>query len=198
MGYHPNNIRFNNCIFFMVFMVVLCFIYKLVDLNKKVMSTETTLRVGDIVKNFSEKDKKNTELILDKLSVLGREYANMEDTATPERLEEIKRELGSYLTSLSTYLAKVKCYKFNNDYLEEERKQIKSEAVNMLVDNKGLSQSAAEKVVYAEDYYKQRVELLQQLKKFFWNVELKYDRYKDVLRSVYQSVSILTEEKRRS
>lgn len=163
------------------------------------MSTEEKdLRVEDIVKNFRPSDVDNTHLILNKLKLLGDEYASLQDTATPERLEEIKREMGSYLTSLSTYLSKVKCFKFNNDYLEEERKQIKSEAIELLVANDNLSPSAAEKVVYASEYYKKRVELLQRLKRFFWNVELKYDRYKDVLRSIYQSVSLLSEEKRRS
>lgn len=156
------------------------------------------LKVGDIVKNFKASDVENAKTLLDKLKGLGDEYAKLEDMATPERLEEMKREVGSYLTSLSTYLSKVKCYKFNNDYLEEERKQIKSEAIELLVANEGHSPSAAEKVVYASEYYKTRVALLQQIKRFFWDVELKYDRYRDVLRSIYQSVSVLTEEKRRA
>lgn len=161
------------------------------------MSEEkNTLKVGDIVKNFTDVEVKNTSLILNKLKELGDEYANLQDMATPERLEEMKREIGSYLTSLSTYYSKIKCYKSNHEYLEEERKQIKSDAIKLLVDNKSMSVAAAEKVVYSEDFYKDRVELLQKVKKFFWNVELKYQRYSETLRDIYQSVSQLAAEKR--
>lgn len=156
------------------------------------------LKVSDIVRNFTHDDLVNTMTILGELKEIGDEYADLNNPTTPDRLEEMKRKVGGYLTSLSTYYAKIKCYKFNNDYLEEERKQIKSEAVKLLVLNHGKSESAAEKVVYAEDYYKDRVELLQKLKKFFWDVELKYDRYRDVLRSIYQSVSNLKEERKYS
>lgn len=154
------------------------------------------LKVDDIVKNFTEKNKKDTEVYLNALSKLQAEYSNMEDMASPERLEQIKREMGSYLSSLSTSYSKIKCYKSNHEYLEEERKQIKSDAVRLIVDRDNLSVAAAEKIVYSEQYYKERVELLQRLKRFFWNVELKYQRYSETLRDIYQSISQLSAERR--
>lgn len=165
-------------------------------MSEEKTATKAELKVETIVKNFTEKDFKNTETILNYLKRLGSEYANLDDMASPERLEQIKREMGSYLTSLATYYSKIRCFKSNHEYLEEARKQIKSESIKMIIDRDGGSTASAEKIVYDEEFYIERVELLHKLKRFFYNVELKYDRYKDTLRDIYQSIAQLSAERR--
>jgi hypothetical protein len=58
-----------------------------------------------------------------------------------------------------------------------------------------ISISAAEKVVYSSQYYMDRISLIEQLKQFFYIVDLSYQNYQDVQRSIYQSISILSKEK---
>lgn len=156
---------------------------------------EEVLSVKDLVK-FSQGDYDNTVLMMKELDTLGREYISLLDSPSPERLEAIKRVYGGYLTTLSTYFAKVKAFKFNGDYLEEQRKRVKSETISLIVSRDKISTAAAEKLVYAEPYYKKRVELMEDLKKFFIRVELKYDRYRDTSRDLYQSVSQNNQERR--
>lgn len=149
---------------------------------------ENSVTVKDLV-NFSERDLNNTKLLMTRLDTLGKEYISLLDSPNPERLEAIKREFGGNLTTLATYFSRIKCFKYQGDYLEEQRKRLKSEAVILIMERDKISTAAAEKIVYAEEYYKARVNLMEELKKFFIKVELKYDRYRDVSRDIYQSVS---------
>jgi hypothetical protein len=158
-------------------------------------NTEEILSVKDLVR-FEEKDFNNTKILMAELDKLGKEYISLLDTPNPERLEAIKRTYGGYLTSLATYYSKIKAFKYQGDYLEEQRKRIKSETIQLIIDRDKVSTAAAEKVVYAEEYYKKRIDLMEELKKFFIKVELKYDRYRDTARDIYQSVSQNNQERR--
>ena len=155
----------------------------------------TPITVKDLVK-FTERDLTNTKILMSNLDKLGLEYISLLDTANPERLEGIKREYGGNLTTLSTYFSRIKCFKYQGDYLEEQRKRLKSEAVILIVERDKVSTAAAEKVVYAEEYYKIRMNLMEDLKKFFIKVELRYDRYRDISRDIYQSVSQQNQERK--
>lgn len=156
---------------------------------------ENSVTVKDLV-NFSERDLNNTKMLMSRLDTLGKEYISLLDSPNPDRLEAIKREFGGNLTTLATYFSRIKCFKYQGDYLEEQRKRLKSEAVILIMDRDKISTAAAEKIVYAEEYYKARVTLMEELKKFFIKVELKYDRYRDVSRDIYQSVSQNNQERR--
>lgn len=147
-----------------------------------------SVTVKDLV-NFTEKDLVNTKALMSELDTLGKEYISLLDTPNPERLEGIKRQYGGYLTTLASYFSRIKCFKYQGDYLEEQRKRLKSEAVLLIVERDKVSTASAEKTVYAEEYYKVRMNLMEDLKKFFIKVELKYDRYRDTARDIYQSVS---------
>ncbi len=149
---------------------------------------ENSITVNDLVK-FSERDLTNTKQLMNQLDKLGKEYISLLDVPSPERLEGIKREYGGNLTTLASYFSRIKCFKYQGDYLEEQRKRLKSEAVLLIMDRDKVSTAAAEKIVYAEKYYKDRMNLMEELKKFFIRVELKYDRYRDTSRDIYQSVS---------
>ena len=154
-----------------------------------------SITVKDLV-NFTERDLSNTKIIMNNLDILGKEYISLLDSPSPERLEGIKREYGGHLTTLATFFSRIKCFKYQGDYLEEQRKRLKSEAVLLIMDRDKVSTAAAEKVVYAEEYYKIRMNLMEELKKFFIRVELKYDRYRDTSRDIYQSVSQQNQERK--
>lgn len=155
----------------------------------------TQLSVKDLVR-FEAKDYENTKVLMKELDELGKEYISLLDNPSPERLEAIKRIYGGYLTSLATYFSKIKAFKYQGDYLEEQRKRIKSETIQLIIERDKVSTAAAEKVVYAEQFYIERINLMEDLKKFFIKVELKYDRYRDTARDIYQSVSQNNQERR--
>lgn len=157
----------------------------------------TSITVNDLVK-FSEKDLKNTKELMIRLDKLGKEYISLLDNPSPERLEGIKREYGGNLTSLASYFSRIKCFKYQGDYLEEQRKRLKSETVILITDRDKVSTASAEKTVYAEKHYIDRMNLMEELKKFFIRVELKYDRYRDTSRDIYQSVSQQNQERKYS
>ena len=154
-----------------------------------------SITVNDLVK-FNEKDLINTKELMNKLDTLGKEYISLLDTPNPERLEAIKRLFGGNLTTLASYFSRIKCFKYQGDYLEEQRKRLKSETVLLIIERDKVSTASAEKTVYAEKYYIDRMNLMEDLKKFFIRVELKYDRYRDTARDIYQSVSQQNQERK--
>lgn len=159
------------------------------------MATEpNVLKVSDLVK-FSEKDYLETKKTLGVMDEMVREYVKGTDSL--DELENLKRRFNGYLVYLAGYYSKVRCFRENFEFLEAQRKRIKSEAIEDLIRNseEKISQSAAEKVVYSHPYYIERITLLEQLKRFFYLVDLSYQNYQDVQRSIYQSISVLSKER---
>jgi len=155
---------------------------------------EKALRVSDII-DFSEKDYTNSKLLIKELDRLTLSYAMAEDSVDVEGLDLIKRQIGGYMTSLSTIYAKIRGVRENFEYLESSRKQIKSDAIKLIIKREGMSAAAAEKLVYSEEYYKSRVNLLSDLRKHFYLVELRYERYEKALLHIFQSISLLSKER---
>lgn len=159
------------------------------------MATEpNVLKVSNLVK-FSEKDYLQTKKTLGVMDEMVREYVKGTDSL--DELENLKRRFNGYLVYLAGYYSKVRCFRENFEFLEAQRKRIKSEAIEDLIRNseEKISQSAAEKVVYSHPYYIERITLLEQLKRFFYLVDLSYQNYQDVQRSIYQSISVLSKER---
>ena len=152
------------------------------------------LKVSDII-DFSEKDYTNSKLLITKLDELSLSYALSENVGDVEGLDLIRRQIGGYMTSLSTIYAKIKGFSENFQYLESVRKQIKSDTVKLIMDRDKTSAAAAEKIVYSEEYYKVRVSLLSDLRKHFYLVELRYDRYEKTLLHIHQSISLMSKER---
>jgi DNA-binding SARP family transcriptional activator len=152
------------------------------------------LKVSDLVK-FSEKDYLETKKTLGVMDEMVREYVKGTDSL--DELENLKRRFNGYLVYLAGYYSKIRCFRENFEFLEAQRKRIKSEAIEDLIKHseEKISQSAAEKVVYSHAYYIERITLLEQLKRFFYLVDLSYQNYQDVQRSIYQSISVLSKEK---
>jgi DNA-binding SARP family transcriptional activator len=159
------------------------------------MATEqSVLKVSDLVK-FSEKDYLETKKTLGVMDEMVREYVKGTDSL--DELENLKRRFNGYLVYLAGYYSKIRCFRENFEFLEAQRKRIKSEAIEFLIKNseEKISQSAAEKVVYSHPYYIERITLIEQLKRFFYLVDLSYQNYQDVQRSIYQSISVLSKER---
>jgi hypothetical protein len=156
--------------------------------------SEKVLKVSDLVK-FSENDYLETKKTLKVMDSMVQEYVSSTDNL--DFLEGLKKRFNGYLIYLAGYYSKIRCFRENFEYLEAQRKRIKSEAIEDLIKNSEvkLTQSAAEKVVYSHPYYIERIELLEQLKRFFYLVDLSYQNYQDVQRSIYQSISVVSKEK---
>lgn len=156
--------------------------------------SDSILRVSDLVK-FSEKDYLETRKTLGVMDEMVREYVKGTDSL--DELENLKRRFNGYLVYLAGYYSKIRCFRENFEFLEAQRKRIKSEAIEFLIKNseEKISQSAAEKVVYSHPYYIERITLIEQLKRFFYLVDLSYQNYQDVQRSIYQSISVLSKER---
>jgi len=156
--------------------------------------SEKVLKVSDLVK-FSENDYLETKKTLKVMDSMVQEYVNSTDNL--DQLEDLKKRFNGFLVYLAGYYAKIKCFEENHIMLEGARKRIKSEAIKYLIktSEEKLTQSAAEKEVYACDYYKERVDLLVKLREFFTLVTLQYQNYQDCQRSIYQSISLLSKQK---
>lgn len=156
--------------------------------------SEKVLKVSDLVK-FSENDYLETRKTLKVMDEMVQEYVKSTDNL--DQLEDLKKRFNGYLVYLAGYYSKIRCFRENFEYLEAQRKRIKSEAIEDLIRSSEtkLTQSAAEKVVYSHPYYTERISLLEQLKRFFYLTEFSYNNYQDVQRSIYQSISVLSKER---
>lgn len=158
------------------------------------MTATAELKVSDLV-SFSEKDYAETKRTIKVMNAMVEEYVKNIDNL--EGLEELKRRFNSYLVYLAQYYAKIKCFRENFEFLDSQRKRIKSQAIEHLIKNseEKITISAAEKVVYSYQFYIDRIILLEKLKAFFYLVDLQYSNYQDCQRSIYQSISLLSKEK---
>lgn len=152
------------------------------------MAEESKLKVTDLV-DYPEKFFIQVRDCLKLLKEYSNDYVNMDNLYDLEGLESLKRKMTAQLELLAEHHARTKKFKTGGDYLEEVRKFIKSEAINLVAEEEGLSVNQAEKVVYNYSYYKDRVDLMKDVKAFFIRVEVMYKHYQDVLSSVVQSIA---------
>ena len=154
---------------------------------------EENLKVSDLV-DSSKEDYVNTNSILNNLLVLSKEYHEMTDMYDPNQLEIIKRKFDSQMQHLSTYYAKIKKFKGGQHvYLDEVRKKIKGEALQLLLDE-GHKVTSAETLVYKTDYYVKRINLMENIKEFMIKTELLYDRFEATFNAIIQSYSTARKE----
>ncbi len=151
------------------------------------------LKVSDLV-DLSKEDYVNTNNILNNLLSLSKEYHDMADMYDPNQLEIIKRKFDSQMQHLSTYFAKIKKFKGTQHvYLDEVRKKIKGEALQILLDE-GHKVTSAESLVYQTDYYVKRINLMENIKEFMIKTELLYERFEATFNSIIQSYSTAKRE----
>ena len=154
---------------------------------------EENLKVSDLV-NLSKEDYLQTNILINNLLTLSNEYHNMVDMYDPNQLEIIKRRFDSQMQHLSPYYAKIKKFKGSQHvYLDEVRKKIKGEAMQLLLDE-GQKVTSAETLVYKTDYYVKRVNLMEDIKEFMLKTELLYERFEYTFNAIIQSYSTAKKE----
>jgi hypothetical protein len=143
---------------------------------------------------LSQEDYLSTNSILNNLLALSKEYHSMVDMYDPNQLEIIKRKFDSQMQHLSPYYAKIKKFKGGQHvYLDEVRKKIKGEALQILLDE-GSKVTSAETLVYKTDYYVKRINLMENIKEFMIKTELLYDRFESTFNAIVQSLSSARKE----
>lgn len=158
---------------------------------------EENLKVSDLV-NLSKEDYVEANSTISNLLSLSSEYHNMTDMYDPNQLEIIKRKFDSYMQHLAGYYAKIKKFKGSQHvFLDEVRKKVKAEALQLLLDE-GHKITSAETLVYKTDYYVKRINLMEDIKEFMIKTELLYDRFDATFQSIIQSYSAAKKEQENS
>lgn len=153
-----------------------------------------TLKVSDLV-DLKESDYVDTISTITELNKLSEEYHTMSDFYDPDQLEIIKRKFDSYMQTFAVQYARVKKYKGSQHvYLDEVRKKIKAEAIQILLDE-GSKITAAESLVYKSKYYTERVNLMENIKEFMIKTELLYERFDNTFQSIVSSLYSAAKEK---
>ena len=154
---------------------------------------EEQLKVSDLI-NLSQEDYEQTNMILKSLLNLSSEYHNMVDMYDPNQLEIIKRKFDSQMQHLSPFYAKIKKFKGSQHvYLDEIRKKIKGEALQLLLDE-GQKVTSAESLVYKTDYYVKRISLMENIKEIMLKTEMLYERFEATFNAIIQSYSTARKE----
>lgn len=154
---------------------------------------EEVLKVSDLVP-LTREDYLETNAILKNLKTFSNEYHDMVDLYDPNQLEIIKRKFDKELQNLATYFAKIKKFKGGtHTYLDEVRKRVKGEAIQILLEE-GNKVTSAESLVYSTKYYKDRVALMEDIKEFMIRTELLYERYETTFNAIIQSLSSAKKE----
>lgn len=154
---------------------------------------EKKLKVSDLI-NLTETDYIETNKLLKALQGLSTEYHSMSDFYDPHQLEIIKRKFDSHMQSLATYYARIKKFKgAQHVYLDEVRKKIKGEALQILLDE-GQKVTSAETLVYKTEYYVERINLMENIKEFMIKTELLYERFESTFNSIIQSYATARKE----
>lgn len=151
------------------------------------------LKVSDLIP-LSKEDYVQTNTLLVKLSDLSSQYHNMTDFYDPNQLEIIKRQFDGYMQRLAVCYSKIKKFKGSQHvFLDEVRKKIKGEALEILL-NEGVKITAAEPLVYKSEYYTSRIALMEDIKEFMIKTELLYERFEATFQSIIQSYSTARKE----
>ena len=154
---------------------------------------EEQLKVSDLI-NLSQEDYEQTNISLKGLLNLSSEYHNMVDMYDPNQLEIIKRKFDSQMQHLSPFYAKIKKFKGSQHvYLDEIRKKIKGEALQLLLDE-GQKVTSAESLVYKTDYYVKRISLMENIKEFMLKTEMLYERFEATFNAIIQSYAAARRE----
>lgn len=124
---------------------------------------------------------------VEKLQNMSETYEHLWDI---ESLEKLKREYNSTLQYFGTLYANTKVYKGpNHTYLETAVKKLKSQTIG-LIEETGKSMTAAEKLYVNHPHFEQWFPNINNLIKFFIEVEVKYERFSGTLQCIIQSVSV--------
>ena len=124
---------------------------------------------------------------LDTLKGLAKEYRTTEDLYA---VESLKREFNSHLQYLGTLYSYTKVHKGpNHTYLEIAIKQLKARTLEaMCPEGKGMT--TAKDTYYIQPVYVQQIENIENIKRFFTEIEIMYEHYCTTLQCIQQSVAV--------
>ena len=172
--------------------------------------SKSSLKVSDLV-SFSKQDYELAKVVIRELELLikggtkrvGEEsvvvtgYYQMQGSQNPTELEDLKIKFLSHMSTLTDIYAKVKAFKGNDHvYLSDARKEFKAEALKLLLRDpkESVKITEAKEIVYASEYYKDRIHLTEQIRKFFIEVDEKYEFFSTVLSLLQQTISVVSKD----
>lgn len=151
------------------------------------------LKVSDLV-NLSKDDYVSANTLINNLLELSSQYHKMVDMYDPHQLEIIKRQFDNNMQHLAIHYAKIKKFKGSQHvFLDEVRKKVKAEAMELLL-GEGQKVTSAETLVYKTDYYVKRINLMEDIKEFMIKTELLYERFDTTFQAIIQSLSTAKKE----
>nr|DAQ46025.1 MAG TPA: hypothetical protein [Caudoviricetes sp.]DAU65262.1 MAG TPA: hypothetical protein [Caudoviricetes sp.] len=183
-------------------------VVKCIENTIKTLDTETHKEVieelENIKKNFTEgsvtrlefkmshEDLKEIDECLEQLEEISKYYSSVLDIHITQEYDKIKKAM----TPLLEYLATLKDtvnndVSFNEDLL---KKEIKAEVIQLLSEEKGISVTQSEKLVYTDPRYSKEFRRLRIYNDYANITKTKYDFYLRVLTNVTQSVSTASKE----
>ena len=141
---------------------------------------------------MSHEDLKEIDECLEQLEEISQFYSSVLDIHVTQEYDKIKKAM----TPLLEYLATLKDtvnndVSFNEDLL---KKEIKAEVIQLLSEEKGISVTQAEKLVYTDPRYSKEFRRLRIYNDYANITKTKYDFYLRVLTNVTQSVSTASKE----
>ncbi len=154
------------------------------------MSEKNKLLVGDVIRLTQTKFdsfQKSIGTTLESLKGLAEEYKSQDDLFF---LENLKKEFNSHLQYLGTLYSYTKVYKGpNHTYLEVSIKQLKAKTLEIMCPE-GKNITAAEKMYYINPYFTDRIDNIENIKRFFTEIEIMYEHYCTTLQCIQQSISV--------
>ena len=183
-------------------------VVKCIDNTIKTLDNESQKEVieelENIKKNFTEgsvtrlefkmspEDLKEIDDCLEQLEEISKYYSSVLDIHITQEYDKIKKAM----TPLLEYLATLKDtvnndVSFNEDLL---KKEIKAEVIQLLSEEKGISVTQSEKLVYTDPRYSKEFRRLRIYNDYANITKTKYDFYLRVLTNVTQSVSTASKE----
>lgn len=145
---------------------------------------------------LTEKFLEGTRKITLTIQKYVKDFSKMsKDNSTVEDFITLQKEHSAILSEFINYYAPISAYKENFEFLQAQRKTLKAEIIKLLI-HEGSTPTNAERVVYADERYKEGVKDLEQIKTFFIHVSETFEYHLKVFsREVYQTVSVMQKER---
>lgn len=156
--------------------------------------SDIKLKVSDLLP-FDESDFLELKELIDSMMSLTEDYIELSETNSIEELERLKKEFIGKMQRYTVLYAKVKRFKGStHTFLDEQRKRVKSQAIQILLDE-GKNSTNANNLVYASNYYVDRVDLMENIKGFFIKVDELHKQFEGTIKAIAQSISVQSKDK---
>ena len=173
---------------------------ELLDSEKDKNTIEELKKINSVINdnsfllNFEVEEEifKDVDDCLNQLKELTSLYSKMVDLQILQEYDVIKKRM----TSLLDFLATLKDL-INNEVVYNEdvlKKEFKAQISKLISEERGISLTQAEKIVFADERYRSQFKRLKPYIDYGQITKTKYDLYIRVLQSVTQSVSTASKQ----